>query len=324
MSIAQEKRYYLKLKALTMLYEDGLTQTETAKRLHVSRVTLSKLLEEAKREGMIRIEIVDVRGKMRIVQLEKRMRETFGLRDVRLVDCENTDDQLCALKIAEEASAYVKNELISGMNIGLTWGRTLNAMTLGLIPDPAICDLTVYTLVGGASMSLNFQPAVLAQRFINAYSGKAVVITAPFMCQHSSLCEEIKKEPVISDIFTASRNLDMTLVGIGEEPERGSAHLSDYPFGEDIIQELVDADAVGDICGNFFDINGHLCDTALSRRIISIDISDLPHHHNVIGMGGGKKKVRSIVGALEGHYLHVLITDINTAEEVLQVASSLG
>ena len=40
----------------------------------------------------------------------------------------------------------------------------------------------------------------------------------------------------------------------------------------------------------------------------------------VIGVGGGEKKVRSILGALNGHYLHALITDVQTAEKVLELA----
>ena len=42
----------------------------------------------------------------------------------------------------------------------------------------------------------------------------------------------------------------------------------------------------------------------------------------VIGVGGGEKKVRSILGALNGHYLHALITDVQTAEKVLELADA--
>ena len=320
MSLTQDQRYYLKLKALTYLYEDGLTQTEIASRLKISRVTLGKLLDEAKEEGMIKFEIVDVRGRRKIVELEKKMCETFGLRDIRLVDCSHTDEEVCSRRIAAEASSYVKQIIRSDMKIGLTWGRTLNAMIDDLTPDPRVRDLMVYTLVGGASMSSNFQPNVLAQRFINKYDGRSVVITAPFMCQHEQLCREIKKEPAIAEILAASHDLDLTLVGIGEEPQAGADHLSDYPFGKQTIEELVSAHAAGDICGNFFDVNGKLCDAELNNRIVSIDIRDLPSHRCVIGMGGGEKKVNSILGALNGHYLHILITDVQTAEAVLDRA----
>ena len=151
-------------------------------------------------------------------------------------------------------------------------------------------------------------------------NGNAHIITAPFMCQSETVCAAMKQEPDIASIIETSHTLDATLVGIGEAPTAGMDRLSDYPFDTSIINELVNAHAVGDICGNFFDINGNTCDTTLKSRVVSIDIEDLPNHKCVIGMGGGNKKVRSICGALNGHYLDVLITDIETAEAVLKLA----
>ncbi|MDO4312193.1 MAG: sugar-binding domain-containing protein [Eubacteriales bacterium] len=322
MSISQEHRYYLKLKALYYLYEEGHTQTEIAKRLNISRVTLGRLLDEAKEEGMIKFEIIDVRGAMKTLQLEERLRRRFGLQDIKLVDCPNADSDSVTKKIASEAAAYFEQLVHSNMKIGLTWGRTLNSMIESLAPDKSIKDLMVYTLVGGSSQSVDFQPNVLAQHIIDKYGGRANILTAPFMCQSEKLCAAIKQEPTIASILDASHNLDATLVGIGEEPVRDADHLSDYPFDTAMINELVDARAAGDICGNFFTIDGQLCETTLKNRIVSIDIRDLPNHKQVIGIGGGEKKVHSLLGALNGHYLHVLITDVQTAEKVLALAES--
>ena len=204
MSFTEEQRYYLKLKALYSLYEEGLSKTEIAKDLRISRVTLGKLLEEAKAEGMIKYEIVDVRGQMKLIQAEREMRENFGLRDIRLVETGQADEETAVKRIAAEGAAYVSQILRSNMRIGLTWGRTLSNMIQELKPDPQITDLTVYTLVGGASTSSNFQPNLLAQQLINKYNGQAIVMTAPFMCQREELCTEIKKEPSIAHILRAS------------------------------------------------------------------------------------------------------------------------
>ena len=317
MSFTDDQRYYLKLKALSCLYEDGMSKTEIASLLNISRVTLGKLLDEAKAEGMIKYEIVDVRGQMKLVQVEKEMCRSFGLRAIKLVDTGQSDDEAAVKRIAAEGAAYVSQILRSNMRIGLTWGRTLSSMIHEMKPDSAITDLTVYTLVGGASTSSSFQPNLLAQQLISKYSGQAVIMTAPFMCQREELCAEIKKEPSIAHILRASRDEDITLVGIGEEPEKGADRLSDYPFDKRMIQQLVRANAVGDICGNFFDINGQLCNTSLRNRIVSIDIRDLLSHKWVVGIGRGAKKTRSILGALNGGYLDVLITDLETATRVL-------
>ena len=74
MSIHEDERYYLKLKALYYLYTRGLTQTEIAKMLNISRVTLGRLLEEARAEGMVRVEIVDVRNMLSLLRAEEELK----------------------------------------------------------------------------------------------------------------------------------------------------------------------------------------------------------------------------------------------------------
>ena len=323
MPIHPEQRYYLKLKALYYLYEKGYTQTEIAKMLNISRVTLGKLLEEAKAEGMIKIEIVDVRGSMRVLQMEEQLKQMFHLQDIKLIDCQNLDREAALRRIAFEAASYFDQQLESHMKIGLTWGRTLNSVIEQLPDNQSVRDLTVYTLLGGSSSSSDFQPTFLAQQVIRKYGGSANMLNAPFMCQNAELCQAFKQEPQIASILQASKDLDMTIVGIGEEPVYGTSHLSDYPFDTLMINELADAGAVGDICGNFFDIQGHLCQTSLSKRIISIDLQDLRQHKKVVGVGGGPAKVKSVLGALRGQYLDVLITDVKTAEEVLKLAETI-
>ncbi|MBQ8918290.1 MAG: helix-turn-helix domain-containing protein, partial [Oscillospiraceae bacterium] len=87
MPIGAEQRYYLKLKAVYYYYEKDYTQTEIAQMLNVSRITLGKLLKEAREEGMVKIDIVDQRNVKKLLELEARLRDRFGLADVKVVDC---------------------------------------------------------------------------------------------------------------------------------------------------------------------------------------------------------------------------------------------
>ena len=48
----------LMLKCCVMYYENEMGQSEIAKKLGISRPTVSKLLKEAKERGYLRIEIV--------------------------------------------------------------------------------------------------------------------------------------------------------------------------------------------------------------------------------------------------------------------------
>lgn len=320
MPLKKSDRYYLKMKALYYLYRKGYTQVETAKLLNISRVTLRRLLDEALEEGMLKIEIIDVRNTLQLLHVEDEFRQRFGLKDVILVSCDANTPQEITRAISAEAAAYFDKCIHSNMKIGVTWGRTLNAMVDQLSINHSIHDLTVYTLLGSTSNSPEFQPNILAQNLLQKYGGRLRIITAPFLCGSPQLCSDMKREPQIAGILRETTDLDLTIVGIGEPPVQGSEKLSDYPFDKAIIDELVRHGAVGDICGNFFDIKGQLCNTSLQERIVSIDISELPRHRMVVGVGGGPHKAASILGALNGSYLDVLITDLGTAQQVLAMA----
>jgi deoxyribonucleoside regulator len=258
-----------------------------------------------------------VRNTLQKLQVEDELRQRFGLRDVRLADNVNCSQQETHRLIASEAAAYFDKSIRSNMKIGVTWGRTLSSMVDQLTINRTIQNLTVYTLVGNTADSPDFQPNILAQKLLQKFNGSLKTIAAPFMCGSAQLCAEMKREPQIANILSGVRDLDITIVGIGEAPVPGSKKLSDYPFDEAIINELVQSGAVGDICGNFFDIDGRVCSTTIKDRIVSIDITELPQHKMVVGVGGGSNKTQSILGALNGSYLDVLITDLETARSVL-------
>ena len=70
--------------AAELYYVENATQAQIAKRLGVSRPTVSRLLTAARRQGIVRIEIV--RPSRPDDQLATQVRTALGLREVRVVD----------------------------------------------------------------------------------------------------------------------------------------------------------------------------------------------------------------------------------------------
>jgi len=62
----------------------------------------------------------------------------------------------------------------------------------------------------------------------------------------------------------------------------------------------------------------------LHRRIIAFPIEELGKLRNVIGIAGGKSKIRPILGALRGGYIKVLITDEASATELLKMQEKVS
>ena len=318
MPIGAEQRYYLKLKAVYYYYEKDYTQTEIAQMLNVSRITLGKLLKEAREEGMVKIDIVDQRNVKQLLELEARLRDRFGLADVKVVDCVENDKKEITRKIAMAAARYVEHILRPNTKVGIAWGHTLEMMVDFLNENRNVSGLEVVTLLGGASTADSMiQPNILAQRLIQKYGGVGYIINAPYVCQSEELCKAIQKEPHIADALERSKHTDMTLIGIGECPDLDAGYDSNYRYSAETTRELLENHAVGDICANFYDINGNPCRSSVCNKVVSIDLADLREHKKVIAAGGGPNKHQSVLGALRGGYIDVLITDKFTAEAVL-------
>jgi deoxyribonucleoside regulator len=57
--------------------------------------------------------------------------------------------------------------------------------------------------------------------------------------------------------------------------------------------------------------------TELTERVIGITLSQIRKAKRVIALAGGKRKVEAILGALNGGWINVLITNQWTAKAIL-------
>ena len=77
--------------------------------------------------------------------------------------------------------------------------------------------------------------------------------------------------------------------------------------------------AVGDILTHFFDKDGSPIHSDIEERLFSTSLNTLKSLNNVIGISGGPQKVDAIRAALRGSYLDVLITDEDTAMQLIDL-----
>ena len=119
------------VKIAKMYYQQGLTQTEIAKRLRLSRPTISRMMQEALQQGIVRIEIADIPGDQS--ELTQELQSKYDLFEVIVVDvnCPMTYEGVSdVLGIA--AADYFQRVVKDGDVIGLTWGSALASMVRNL------------------------------------------------------------------------------------------------------------------------------------------------------------------------------------------------
>jgi DNA-binding transcriptional regulator LsrR (DeoR family) len=108
------------------------------------------------------------------------------------------------------------------------------------------------------------------------------------------------------------------LVGVGEMSAETTLVSTGYLSLAD-LEILHRKGAVGNIVGQFFDIEGNIIDCDLHKRIVAFPIEELRKMKNVIGVVGGRDKIEAILGALHGNFIKVLITDEETATSIVNL-----
>jgi DNA-binding transcriptional regulator LsrR (DeoR family) len=127
-------------------------------------------------------------------------------------------------------------------------------------------------------------------------------------------------ERYVLEAVALFKSITLALVGIGAvEPSRLLAASGNVFSGRE-LESLSARGAVGDICLRFFDAEGVPVITPLNDRVIAIELEDLKRASRVIGIAGGRRKTAAIRGALQGHWINVLITDRATAERLVRAA----
>ena len=106
-------------------------------------------------------------------------------------------------------------------------------------------------------------------------------------------------------------------MGIGNIHDSELREMSNITAPE--LQSIDTSGCIGEINGNYFTIEGEIVRSTVTERVIAVKF---PMRCPVIAAAGGSKKVVSIVGAIRSGLIQGLITDEQTAEEVIAILRS--
>jgi len=309
------ERDELLVQVAKMYYEQNLTQADIARRISTSRSTVSRLLDDAREAGLVEIIIHD--PWRRSAELEAQLCERWPLAEAFVLERRGRASEEVIRGIGKLAALYVDGAVAEGMIFGLSWGRTVASAVRALRPTRQV-HITVVQIIGAAGTE---DPLIdgpdLVRLFASAYGGEYRYLHAPLLIEDTVARDALLQEPRIQDTLALARRADIALVGIGSlAPEESSPIWAGY-LNQRAKALLRSQGAVGHMCGQHFDANGHVLDIDLNRRVIGLDLQDLRQVRQVIGVAGGRGKAQAILGALRGGYLNVLVTDDTAAREVL-------
>ena len=303
--------------AAELYYLEGKTQLEIAKILGVSRPKVSRLLQEARAEGIVQISVINPFES--ISTLTDALKVALGLSTVIVVGGQNDDPTQVRKRLGYGAAHYLGSALQRGDVLGIGWGRTLFEVTQSL-ETKADHDLTVVPFMGGlGQIASSFQVHALARAFSEKFGGIWKTLYAPALVEDDATYNSLMASRDITSITDMWQEIDIALVGIGNIDLGQDVQMlfADYMNGR-VIKRIEDANAVGDICMRFFDIHGKLISNGL-QRVISIELDRLKKIPRRIGVAGGTTKATAILGAVRGGFINTLITDETAARQILKL-----
>lgn len=304
----------------SLYYKLNQGQGEIAQRLGVSTSKVSRLLKEAWDRGIIEVQI-----RMPIPRnfsLENAIVARFGLRDALVLEAApDADDAGLVAAAGQLAAVYLQRiipDLAAGSSIGVAWGTGVHA-TVNALPNNVGRQLDVVQLMGGVGALVVDGPD-LARIVAVKLGGRHYDLHAPVLVERPDVRDVFLSEPTVRDGIRRARAVKIAITGIGSVDERDSSFLRAGLLTRVDLAELRNLGATGEMVGRFFDSNGRTDAIELNRRVIGIELQDLSQIPTVIAVARGLSKAPAILGALNGHYLNVLVTDDVTARAILAQA----
>lgn len=301
----------LMIKVCELYYRQNKNQQQIANILNISYPTVSRLLSGAKQQNIVNITINNL-DMVKYWDLEQQLKKIFNLQDVMIVDS-SEDSCKDKRKLGIAASRYLENIVCCGDKVGISMGSTLYHMAYSPITKTAK-NITFVPLVGGMGrLRTELHSNHLAEALAKKYNGSFVPLYAPARVSNKVVRKELKNESSVLEVLTLQKDLSAAIVGIGYPNDNSSIKATGY-YKDDEIQSLLSRNVAGEICMQFYDISG---DTSLYKNdntVIGINLNMLRKIPYSIAVVGGTDKIPAIIGAINGKYINVLITDYNCAK----------
>jgi DNA-binding transcriptional regulator LsrR (DeoR family) len=307
----------LMTRVARLYHEEGLTQTEVAKRLGLTQVAVSRMLKKAQESGIVRTTVVTPPGAF--TDLEDLLEQKFSLQQAVVGDAVRDSEESVLSAIGSAAAQFLESTLKAGEVIGISsWSTTLLSMVDHMHPISKAENCLVVQMLGGVGNPSAEQHANrLAIRLARLVHGEARFLSAPGLVGSARAAKVLLEDRSVSETVALFADVSLALVGVGALEPSALVASSGNTFSRAELEDLQKSGAVGDICLCFYDAAGRQVRGALDGRVIGIDLESLRRVQRSVALCGGKKKFPAILGALRGQWVNTLITDQYTAQRLV-------
>ncbi|MDX6229054.1 MAG: hypothetical protein QOI76_2444 [Frankiales bacterium] len=298
LAAAIARRYYLRDES----------QVSIAADLGISRFKVARLLEWARTEGIVRIEVAEPEVD---VALSKALANALGIDRALVLDTVESDPRTA--QIGALAARHLASVVPPHGVLGIAWSRATQALAEHLrgIPDATVVQLCgVLTHAAGEEQSVE-----LVRRAAVNTGGKALTFYAPLVLDDAATAGSMRRQAGIIDVLRQCDSLSVAVIAVGMWAP-GCSTVYDAVSVHDRLT-FAERGAVGESAGILFDASGEVLRDGLQDRVVAVTEAQLRHAGEVVALATEVERIPAVYALTRSGLVTTLITHRQLAEHVL-------
>lgn len=295
-------------------YLEGKSKIEIAAEFGISRFKVARALENAVKEGLVRIEIrlpaeLDA-------ELSDALRSRYGLLHAIVTNSPQdsaSNPGLVTRRLGKVAADLLAEIVVDGDVLGLIWGPEMEALSAALT-ELAYC--TVVQLCGVSPLRPVDASSVEVARRAAAVSGGSVYpLYAPLLLPDAATASTLRSQPGIVEAVSRFDQVTKAIVTVGAWGP-GLSTIYDA-LSEAQREEYRRRGVCAEVSARLLDADGGVVGPAVAERAISISLEELDRIPDVILLADGGRRAEAAKAAMRTGIFNGIVTDADVARHLL-------
>jgi DNA-binding transcriptional regulator LsrR (DeoR family) len=301
----------LTLSIARRYYWEDQSKVSIAQDLGISRFQVARLLQEARRSGLVRIEIgspghVDE-------ELSAKIADRLQIRRAVVVEAHPTAPQTTFDLVGGALAAELEEIVPEGGTLGIAWSRSAPALAREL---RRLDRCTVIQLSGAVYPPSGLPGSVEVTRDIAAAChGTAHILYAPLVVPDIETAAGLRRQPEIAATLACADQLDVAVLSVGAW-HAGSSAVFDL-LNQQERDRLAEFAIQGEVSGRLLDAEGSPVTTPLDDRVVGATLDQLGRARTIVTTAVGAQRKGAVLAVARAGLAHTMIIDTELAESLL-------
>lgn len=291
-------------------YIGGMSKSEIAAELFLSRFKVARLLDAAVEEGIVRFTI-GLPGNVNL-NLSRELEDAFRLRRAVVIDDPDDDRTQLFTRLGEATVGLLAEIIQEGDRVGIASTRTMMGLQDTAVELPRC---TFVQLTGELPRDDAADVISGIRALTRSARGSAQVFYAPMVASSEQARDNYMVQPEVRAAFDLFPHLDVFVTGIGAWAPGMSLIHDNLP--EDVRREAAESGAVAEMVGVPIDRGGRTVPGSARRRVVAPDVETLQHTRDRVAVVFDPAKAGAVRIAVDSGVVNTIVTHRSHAEALL-------